>query len=89
MTTADPNMATMDVEHEENAIYTANPRKMMWLRFRKHKLALGSLYLLLFAYLVAIFAEVVAPYTPQSIEKLQTFVPPRVVRVLHEGQIIQ
>ncbi len=89
MTTADPNMATMDVEHEENAIYTANPRKMMWLRFRKHKLALGSLYLLLFAYLVAIFAEVVAPYTPQSIEKLQTFVPPRVVRVLHEGQIMR
>lgn len=68
-----------------DTLYTANSWKLMWWRFRQHKLAVVSLYVLVFAYLVAIFAEFVAPYDPQSIEKLQTFVPPQTVRVWHDG----
>ncbi len=69
-----------------DALYTAKPWKLIWWRFRKHKLALISMIFLACAYLMAIFAEVVAPYTPNSIEKLQTFVPPQAVHVIHDGK---
>lgn len=67
------------------ALETASARRLMWIRFKKHKLAVASLILLVFAYLVAIFAEFVAPYKPTDIERLQTFVPPQMVRVWHDG----
>ncbi len=34
-----------------------------WLRFGKHRLAVASLFLLIVLYSLALFAEVVAPYT--------------------------
>lgn len=75
----------LNAEPGADTLYTANSWQLMWWRFRQHKLALISLYFLLFAYLVAIFAEFVAPYAPSSIERIQTFVPPQMVRVWHDG----
>lgn len=71
----------------EEALYTAKPAQMIWWRFRKHKLALASMIFLIFAYFVAIFAEFVAPYQPDAIERLQTFVPPASVHVIHDGKL--
>jgi len=74
---------------EQNLRYaeleTASARRLMWLRFRRHKLALVSLIFLIFCYTVAIFAEFVAPYAPNSIERLHTYVPPQTVRIWHDG----
>jgi peptide/nickel transport system permease protein len=67
------------------ALYTAKPWRLMWWRFRKHKLAVASLLFLTFCYTVAIFAEIVAPYRPDSIERIQTFVPPRAIHFFHAG----
>jgi peptide/nickel transport system permease protein len=71
----------------EESLYTANPWTLIWWRFRKHRLAVASLAFLGLAYLVAIFAEFVAPYAPTEIERAQTFVPPSVIRVWHEGAL--
>jgi peptide/nickel transport system permease protein len=80
---------TVPAEHaEEQSLYTANSWQLMWWRFRQHKLALVSLYFLAFAYLIAIFAEIVAPYDPHSIERMQTFVPPQAVHIFHEGRFV-
>ncbi len=68
-------------------LYAAKPWQLIWWRFKKHKLAVASLYFLIFAYVVAILAEFVAPYKPDSIEKLQTYVPPQMVHVFHEGEL--
>jgi peptide/nickel transport system permease protein len=69
----------------EKSLYTASARTLIWWRFRKHRLAVASLIFLGFCYMIAIFAEFVAPYSPNQIERLQTFVPPSVVRVWHDG----
>ena len=71
----------------EEEKYTASSWQLMWWRFRRHRLAVASMIFLGFAYLVAIFAGFVAPYSPHSIERLQTFVPPQLVRVVHDGQL--
>ncbi|WP_176086720.1 ABC transporter permease [Martelella sp. HB161492] len=73
----------------KSSIYTANSWKLMWWRFRQHRLAVVSLAFLLLAYLVAVFAEIVAPYAPSSIERLETFVPPRMVHVIHDGSLMR
>ncbi len=68
-------------------LYAAKPYQLIWWRFKKHRLAAASLYFLLFAYLVAVLAEFVAPYKPDSIEKLQTYVPPQLVHIFHDGEL--
>jgi len=63
----------------------APPRKLIWRRFRRHKLAVASLALLAVMYVVAAFAEFVAPYDPNrnlfssELEHNQAalFVPPQ------------
>ena len=49
---------------QEQKIYVASQRQLMWWRFRKHKLALISTVVLIAFYLVALFCEFLAPYDP-------------------------
>lgn len=60
-TKTDESRKTTD---ESNAFYNASQWQLMWWKFRKHKLALVSLGILILLWLVAIFAEFVAPYDP-------------------------
>jgi peptide/nickel transport system permease protein len=43
-----------------------SPRRLMWWKFRKHKLAVVSAVFLILAYLCTIFAGFVSPYDPGS-----------------------
>jgi peptide/nickel transport system permease protein len=54
------------VTGEEEKIYVASYWKLMWWRFRKHKMALVSAGFVILLYLVAIFCEFVAPYDPED-----------------------
>ncbi len=57
------------IEEEElrkagEQVYVAPPWKLMWWRFRKHKMALISSVVLIVFYFIAVFCEFVAPYDP-------------------------
>lgn len=41
---------------------TLSPRQLVWLRFKRHRLAMASGYFLIFIYTVAAFCEFVSPY---------------------------
>lgn len=71
----------------EASLETASASTLFWWRFRRHKLAVASMVFLILAYVIAFFAEFVAPYEPSSIERLQTFAPPQMVRVWHDGAL--
>ena len=45
----------------------ASQWRLMWWRFRKHKLAIACGIVLALFYIVAIFAEVIAPYDPSEL----------------------
>ena len=45
-------------------IYTASQWRLMWWKFRKHKVAMVGGVVLIFFYLLAIFCEFIAPYNP-------------------------
>jgi peptide/nickel transport system permease protein len=75
--------AGVDAEAEE--IYVASYKKLMWWRFRKHKMAVFSLVALVILYLVAIFVEFVAPYDPEQFFAQYKFAPPSQIRIRDEA----
>ena len=46
----------------DEAYYYASQWRLMWWRFRRHRMALISIGLLVLLYLMAAFAEFIAPY---------------------------
>ncbi|MBM4460699.1 MAG: ABC transporter permease [Chloroflexi bacterium] len=47
-------------------VYVAPPWKLMWWRFRRHKMAMVSAVVLIVFYFTAAFCEFVAPYDPDA-----------------------
>ncbi|MBM3134144.1 MAG: ABC transporter permease [Chloroflexi bacterium] len=58
--------AEEEIESGGEQVYVAPPWKLMWWRFRKHKMAVISSVVLIIFYFVAIFCEFVAPYDPDG-----------------------
>lgn len=50
--------------------------KMVWRRFKKHKLAMAGLYILLFMYAVAIFAPLLATQSYETVDPPNKLKPP-------------
>jgi len=69
-------------EHGESRVYSASQWRLVWWRFRKHKLAMfGAAVLSLIAF-VAIFAEFLAPTTLDANNATYTYAPPQRVHLL-------
>src|SRR5512136_3506996 len=70
-----------DLATSGEKVYVAPPWKLMWWRFRKHKMALVSAVVLIVLYFIAGFCEFVAPYDPD--EALIQFkqVPPTQIHI--------
>ena len=45
---------------------TASEARLMWLRFRRHRLAFAALMVTILIYLVALLAEPLAPFNPDK-----------------------
>ena len=73
------------VEPRDDAAATlqlASQWRLIWWRFRKHKLALASGVVVILVYLVAVFAEFLAPFsTDRMISKL-AYAPPQQIRLI-------
>lgn len=50
---------------------------LMWRRFKRHQLAVVSLWIVVFFYLVAAFAEFLAPTDPAAYSARYTYAPPQ------------
>ena len=85
--TTDPAVSQETAGHEAN-LAAAGQWKLFWLKFRKHKLAVVSLAVVLVLYLIAAFAEFVAPFDPNQTSATYTYAPPQRLQLLHEGQFM-
>ena len=66
---------------------TVSEARLMWLRFRRHKVAMASLMVTILIYLVALFAEPVAPFNPDKPNARLVFHPPQTLHVFDGGFI--
>lgn len=69
-----------------NAVYVAPAWKLTWWRFRKHKLALVSLWVVVLITLIAAMPEFFATQDPNATSARHAFVPPQTVQLIHEGR---
>lgn len=75
-------------EKKDDKYYYASQWSLMLRKFRKHKLAMASTYLLLFFYLVAIFGNFVAPQGTEQYDGKYVNCGPTPVHLFHEGKLV-
>lgn len=70
------------IEKEEiEEIWLASQWKLIWWKFKKHKLAIFSMYILALLYMLVLFCEFIAPYNPWRRFEDYKNAPPQVVRI--------
>ncbi|MEZ4641410.1 MAG: hypothetical protein R3E31_01490 [Chloroflexota bacterium] len=84
----DPSIEFADpfdnAEHTQAEV--ASQWKLMWWKFKRHKMAVvGGIVVLMF-YLVALFAEFVAPIHFTSYNETYVYAPPQEIHLLQNGR---
>jgi peptide/nickel transport system permease protein len=77
-----------DQEGEGGKLADATQLQVMWWKFRRHRLAVWSAGFLVFIYLVAAFAEFVAPYDLHRHDTANIYAPPQAVHLFDDGKFI-
>ncbi|WP_374378118.1 ABC transporter permease [Dongia sp.] len=69
-------------------IYLASQWRMMWLRFRRHKVAMVAGLVLAVMYAAILFVEFLAPYAQHSRNVDYIYAPPQEVHWFHQGEFV-
>ncbi len=73
---------------ESESFYRASSWKLMWWKFRRHKVAVASAVVLAAFYLLVPFVEVVAPYNQTKRHGDFIYAPPQPMHLFHEGRLV-
>ncbi|MBM6592565.1 ABC transporter permease [Microvirga pudoricolor] len=73
---------------ENESFYRASSWKLMWWKFRRHRVAVASAFVLLAFYLLVPFVEVVAPYNQTKRNGDFIYAPPQGIHLMHEGRFV-
>lgn len=73
---------------EQERIFLASQTRLMWWKFRRHKLAVFSGLFLLFIYLSILIAEFLAPYALDTRNASFIYAPPQSINLFHEGEFV-
>lgn len=65
-------------------LFVASQWKLMWWKFKKHRLAMVSGVVVIFIYLIAIFVEFIAPYDPNAQNATSGYQPPSQIHFVDE-----
>lgn len=73
---------------EQQRFYAASQWQLIWWRFRKHRLAMISLWFLLAGYATIPFVEFLSPYNLRMLHPDFVHFPPQPVHFVHEGRFV-
>jgi peptide/nickel transport system permease protein len=73
---------------EQERFYLASQWRILWWRFKRHRLALVSAVILALMYLSILVSEVLAPYHLHSRHTEFIHAPPQPLRLFHEGRLV-
>lgn len=65
----------------ESRAFVASQWQLIWWRFREHKVALISGVVVILIYLVALFAEFLAPFSPDAVNAQYLYAPPQTLHL--------
>ncbi|HEY63645.1 MAG TPA: ABC transporter permease [Caldilineae bacterium] len=72
---------------EEEAFYVAPNWKLVWWRFKKHRLALVSSFVILIVAIIALVPDFFSTQDPNETSTMESFIPVQRVHFLDEGRI--
>jgi peptide/nickel transport system permease protein len=81
-------MATEALTPEQERFYRASQWKIMWWKFRRHRVAVVSAVILLLFYASILVSEVLSPYNLHSRDTRNIYAPPQAVHLFHEGKFV-
>ena len=73
---------------EQERYYQASQWRIMWWKFKRHRLALISAVFLLLLYISIAFSEFLAPYNLHTRNAKFIYAPPQTVHLFHEGEFV-
>ncbi|MBD3625472.1 MAG: ABC transporter permease subunit, partial [Rhodobacteraceae bacterium] len=77
MTMTQTDLANAAESNVDPTPVVLGPWALVWRKFRRHRLAMVSAVVVIFIYLVAIFAEFLAPFPTDQTSVRHTFAPPQ------------
>lgn len=86
----EPFHAELKGDTDQEAAFASlieSPGKLIWWKFKQHKLALFSAYIIAFFYILVVLAEFISPYNLHTRHNNYIYAPPQSVRIFHEGQL--
>ena len=72
----------------QERIYMASQWRMMWWRFKRHRVAVVAAAVLLLSYFSIFFSEILAPYDLHTRNADVIFAPPQEVHLFHDGRFV-
>jgi len=81
-------LATEAMTPEQERFYRASQWKIMWWKFRRHKVALISAWVLAFFYLSILGSEFLSPYNLHSRDTRHIYAPPQSLHLFHDGKFV-
>ena len=79
-------LAIETLSKEQEKIYLASQWRLMWWKFRRHRVAVICGVFLLLIYIAVIIAEFLSPYNYQSRHIDYIYAPPQAVHFFHDGK---
>lgn len=79
---------TEELSPAQERFYSASQWRIMWWKFRRHKIALVSGIILLAVYASTLVSEIIAPYNLHTRDTHSIYAPPQNLHLLHEGRFI-
>jgi peptide/nickel transport system permease protein len=81
-------LATETLTPEQERFYRASQWKIMWWKFKRHRIAVISAWVLLFFYGSILVSEVISPYNLHSRDTRHIYAPPQSLQLFHEGRFV-
>ena len=81
-------LATETLTPEQERFYRASQWKIMWWKFRRHRVAVFSAVILLLFYASILVSEVLSPYNLHSRDSRHIYAPPQQLRLFHEDKFV-
>jgi len=81
-------LATETLTPAQERFYRASQWRIMWWKFRRHRVAVFSAAILLLFYASILVSEALSPYNLHSRDTRHIYAPPQSVHLFHEGRFI-
>ncbi|MBI1942371.1 MAG: ABC transporter permease [Betaproteobacteria bacterium] len=73
---------------EQERFYRASQWRIMWWRFRRHRIAVVSAAILVLLYATTLVSEFLAPYNLHTRDSRHIYAPPQEVRLFDQGRLV-